>query len=354
MARHSVTSTSIIAVMVVVSMALVGVTGIVIADQHQDGNEGNGEEIRSAEDNEDPQWPGNFTYKVDDGARQPGQQDVGVNLFSEGFTENFTIHTINVTSPHFSFEDCTAANTRAFGIDRGNDDPGTLTDDRLLDSYKSINYSEDHIVVEFYREQQTFGAGPTNISVYDQIVARSEGCYDNPEEAGWYRVYGQIFGSTNGDTETDHLEVDYSNWVWICDCENRTEAERTLGPAPDNSVEAYKAPAGGNGTGNGTSPTPTASTPPSPTASPTVSPTEGGDGDGDTLTPTETEITTFTETGTATGSPTATPTSGGDGDGDSGVKTRTPSPTDEGGPGFGAVLAVVALLAAAMLALRRR
>jgi len=63
-----------------------------------------------------------------------------------------------------------------------------------------------------------------------------------------------------------------------------------------------------------------------------------------TPTPTETDTPTATPTATATDSPTPTPTE---------MDTDTPTPTSGGGPGFGAVVALVALLAAALLATRR-
>jgi len=66
----------------------------------------------------------------------------------------------------------------------------------------------------------------------------------------------------------------------------------------------------------------------------------------DTPTPTPTEEDTPTPTPTPTESPTPTPT-------DSPTPTATPTPTSGGGPGFGAVVALVALLAAALLATRR-
>jgi major cell surface glycoprotein (TIGR04216 family) len=68
---------------------------------------------------------------------------------------------------------------------------------------------------------------------------------------------------------------------------------------------------------------------PTPTPTPTEEPT-----------PTPTATPEPTPTPTAEPTPTATPDS-------------TPTPTEGGGPGFGAVIAVVALLAAALLAVRR-
>jgi major cell surface glycoprotein (TIGR04216 family) len=60
--------------------------------------------------------------------------------------------------------------------------------------------------------------------------------------------------------------------------------------------------------------------------------------------PTPTETATPEPTATATPEPTATSTP---------EPTDTPTPTEGGGPGFGAIVAVIALLAAALLATRR-
>jgi PGF-CTERM protein len=64
----------------------------------------------------------------------------------------------------------------------------------------------------------------------------------------------------------------------------------------------------------------------------------------ETAEPTATDTPEPTDTATDTPEPTATETP---------EPTATATPTSEGGPGFGAVIAVIALLAAALLAVRR-
>ncbi|MFB6139787.1 MAG: BGTF surface domain-containing protein [Halosimplex sp.] len=87
-------------------------------------------------------------------------------------------------------------------------------------------------------------------------------------------------------------------------------------------------------------PTPTATPSPTPTATPSPTPT---------ATPSPTPTATPSPTPTATPSPTATPEEGGNG----GNETPTPT-TSDGGPGFGVAVSLIALLAAALLAARRR
>jgi PGF-CTERM protein len=73
-------------------------------------------------------------------------------------------------------------------------------------------------------------------------------------------------------------------------------------------------------------------------------------GEGGGATPTATPTPTQTDDGTATPTATETTTAGDGGDG-----TATATETDgQGSPGFGITAAVVALIAAALLALRRR
>lgn len=343
MPRGNQALTTMMAVSVVLSMALVGAVGIVAADQHRDGNYGNGEETRSASNEDEPQWPGNYTLDLDD--HSPGLENGNANHYSYGFSENHTIHYIEIRSPDFNFGDCSSANARAFGIDRGNNDSGTHTDESLLDAYQDSWYEDDRITLEFYKEPGELTGKPRNVTVYDEIVARQEGCIDNPPDPGWYRVFGKINGSTTNDTETDFANVAYTNWIYICDCDNRQQAENQLGPAPAETEEAYsesgEGPSGGGGDGDGDgtdTPTPTVTQTPTP-----------GDGDGtDTPTPTTTQTGTDTETVTTTTGGTTETTAGGDDGGDQSTRT------EENQPGFGAVIALVALLAIAAVAQRRR
>jgi PGF-CTERM protein len=347
------TQAVILAAVVVVSMAIGGV-GTVMAENHHDGNRGNGEEVRAGEDDEQAQYQGNFTFKVDNADRAPGSQDIGVSMYSEGFSENFTIHRINVTSPHFNFADCTTSNARAFGIDRGNDDSDTQTDESLLDAYKNIDYQKDHIIVKFYKDPGLTGS-KKNMTVYDQIVARSAGCIDAPKQKGWYRVYGQIFGDSTYNEKTDLLDVDFTNWIYVCDCNSRQEAIDKLGEPPKNSKEAYRA------TGGSSTPTPTAT--PGGKNSPTKTNSKSTPKGTTTTTGQGTTTTTGTAgTTTTTGSsptPTVTPTSGGKQKNGSGgtsggaVSTASASPTDGNGPGLGVGAALLALLSGTLLVRRR-
>jgi PGF-CTERM protein len=311
-----------ISVLVAATLLLVSVTGVglVAAEDFPsatDGDLSNGEVIKVAEDDDDQVKDINYTFVLAD--HTPGAE-VDARHFAVGLTENATLHRIKLYSEDIGYSNCEPDNTAAFGIDRNDDNPGTNTDVSLLTSFKSYTSEEDFIDIKYYKEDKLAGS-PIGGSVYDQIVAAQNGCYDLPSEPGWIRINGTITGSTNGDTTTDYKIRDLSQWVYICDCSSRAEAEQTLGPPPGQ---------GGSDDGS-TDSTPTA------TATATATP-ESGDSDDVTATATATATSTATAastaTATATGTATATATSSG-GDGGTTTSTATATPESSGGDGSG-------------------
>lgn len=267
----------------------------------------------------------------------------------------------------------------------------------------------------FYSEGEPGFGNDNSFDLYkeDEIVASLADCYDQPDVPGWYRWVGGINGSNDGDpddttwqpeqwygNDPGEYAVTYSHWYWICQCENRQDAIEKMGPPPtqnqdapgwwwfdrtpmttDVALVAYDVDGDGipdpvyndkttdpadywssqaNEEGNdyweagnwqerqsraegSSQPTPTAEGTDTPT------PTDGG---ATTPTPTEDGAAT-TPTPTDGGATTPTPTDGG-----------MTTPTDDGGPatptqqnnqpGFGIIVAVVALIGAALIGLRRR
>ncbi len=118
-----------------------------------------------------------------------------------GLTENGTLRRIRLISEGVGFADCEPGNTGAFGIDRGNDDPGTTTQVSLLSAFESYDSGADYIDITFYREE-TLAGEPVNGTVYGQVVASQRDCYDSPSEPGWYRINGTITGNVAGGTGT--------------------------------------------------------------------------------------------------------------------------------------------------------
>ncbi|WP_276261140.1 hypothetical protein [Haloglomus litoreum] len=390
---HGNGTTRTLVVAGVLVLASVAGAGLVAAEDFPsatDGDVSNGEELRAAEDDDDQVYEINYTFILEN--HQPGYVDGAAEHYATGLTENGTLYRIKLVSDDFGFSNCEPSDASAFGIDRGNNDPGTNTDKSLLTAFKTYTSEEDFIDIVYYRESQLAGE-PVRGSVHDQIVAAQSNCYDNPSEPGWYRINGTITGHVDSDasgTDTDYVIRDLSQWVYVCDCSSRAEAEQTLGPPPRQDDDGGSD--GDSGSGGSSTPTPTAtptSTPgsdadsgtvtatatPTPTltatatpsndgsgkagaTTPTATPGNGGaGGDGGTDTPVETAPATSaggTDGGAAdTATATVTATNGGTGAGGGSAADGVRTPTAGTGPGFGAAAAVAGLLGAGLLPLRR-
>ena len=158
-------------------------------------------------------------------------------------------------------------------------------------------------------------------------------------------------GSASGDVigTSGYLEAGQHSNVRI-DLDSAINGTTTLVAMPhldDNSNNLYDFPeADAPYTADGSAVTASASVSldvETPTPTPTATPSP---------TPTPTATPSPTPTPTATPSPTPTQADDG-GDGDDGGSTPSPTTTD-GGPGFGVAVSLIALLAAALLAARRR
>ena len=341
-----------------------------------------GKVVRGRENDEDQQYLGKTTFEIDD--HTPGASGNSFNIYAEGFSENIRMHWNVVQQEDFDFSSCTSTSATAFGIDRGNDDSDTTTDESLLDAYKSVTYTKNNIYVEFYKESRLAG-GPKNITVNDQIVSRVTNCLVNPSEPGWYRLTGYINGSTKMDAQTDYTIYGAARFVYVCEgCDSRETAIEKLGPPPttcpktnefaqdskewtcrteDGAYYTNSDPPGSDGTSSSQS---------------TPTPTPGGGGTA-TATPAATSATAGPTTTDASSTTDATAPSGGQQGGPSGTTQTTAAtqrsatatsnaaqqaaiqstntgpttPTLANGPGFGSLLAVVALVAAALAVVRR-
>jgi hypothetical protein len=296
---------------------------------------------------------------------QPGLDDGDMENYGvppRGFR---TVDYVSVTWVDGGFAGCGASNAEVFGIDRGNDDPGTEVDQSLFSSIKSTRVNEDEFEADFYDEGD-FGGSPPTFNEGDQLVGKTTSCIDTPGAPGWYQVRSTI-ASKNGNFEGK------SHYFWVCDCANEQAAREQLGPPPSESTPTPTA-----------SPTPTATVTPTPEPSPTrTPPAEGTSFPSPTPTPTPTPTPEPMPTPTAaaadaaTEAGTGTPGGGGaggagagssGGDAGDGAAAATPTPTDPGnwsavversptassGPGFGATAAAAGVLATGMLARRER
>ncbi|WP_255196310.1 hypothetical protein [Halorarius litoreus] len=306
------------------------------------------------EDDEDQVFPINYTYLPV--TREPGNTNGAYEVYASGLTENITGHWVVLESADFGFSSCTSGDASAFGIDRGNDDPGTQTDVSLITAYKSYTSTEDGIYIEFYKESALAGE-PIKAFVDDQIVAKQNNCMNNPSEPGWYRLSGHINGSTKHDTTTDYKIYAGTQYVYVCECSSREEAREKLGPPPNEqggsqaSTPEPTATAAATATATPAAPDETATPRATATAveqSQTATEHQPSNNQPDEQPATATAGATTTSTGQS--APTAQNRRGG-----AGTATVTiSSPTLAEGPGFGVRFAVLALAVAGLLALRRR
>jgi PGF-CTERM protein len=286
-----------------------------------------------------------------------GEDAVRAETDEEGVFMDFII----IDADWIDYSECDIPNTKAFGIDRGSTLPGTQFDDDLVPRQKNTAFRDDGLTIEFY-DFGDFANDPPYAEPVDEIVAaqgagsQSGTCLTVTSEPGWYQLQGFINGTEadNGrDTEpsenADRAGINVnSNYLYVCECDSRAEAEEQLGPPPGTDPESTPEPTPTpNEGGDDSTPTPTAESTSTPTAEPTPAPTSQP-----TATPEDTPEPTDTPDNTP--EPTATPGdtgnsgTGGD-DGNTGM-----TPTAGSGPGFGSVLAILALLATSLLVGRQR
>jgi len=225
---------------------------------------------------------------------------------------------------------CYSSDLDAYGIDRGNDDPGTRNDETLLDHSAGTTRTPDDIYIHMNQPGDPT-TQPVGINATDQFVLGVVDCATNPDEPGWYRYELGVNG-TGYDGESVDTDSVASNHFYVCDCESEAEAREQLGPPPSERTPTSTATAAVTATAT--------VTPAARTATVTATPADRAD---------STETPPSAESGTATAAPTATPTPL--------PETRTVTAADTtpaDSPGFGGVAALAGLvLSAVALAARR-
>ncbi|QLD89519.1 PGF-CTERM sorting domain-containing protein [Natronomonas salina] len=284
------------------------------------------------------------------------------------YIDRIVVHAEYEGEDWIDYSACSTDNTESFGIDRGNDNDGTEYDEGLVQRQKQVDFRDDGIDIQFYKWGD-LGGDPPYMAPEDAIVAsQGEGSAGGPcltltNEPGWYRIAAYLQGTVadNGPDQQPSdsagevsLELNSNNYLYVCECDSEEEAREQLGAPPNER-------SGGQETPEPTETDPGGDETPEPTQTDTggdetPAPTQSGGGD---ATPEPTQENTG-------GDETAEPTqnnNGGDGGqtsqggddttgGNGGDDTdRTPTPGD--GPGFGALAALLALLASALIALRR-
>lgn len=311
----------------------------------------------------------NFTAIPHD--RQPGLTDA---TYEQHATSPIAIEYLDYIGASWKeggFTGCGAANSEVFGIDRGNDDPGTKTDHDLTQHVEETTVTEDRFVANFYEKSDAVGSS-THLNRGDEFVGLTKNCFDNPEQPGWYQIHSSIGGTAPNGTYVEATDV--SHYFAICDCSSEEEARRTLGPPPSESTPTSTAttqstatrtpPADGTPGPSSTSTAPRSSGTSTSAGATAADGKQGGGsangsgGDGDTGAGGAGDGESAGDDASAGGAGRPGSSSGSAGttgsppsDWDSYVRQ---TPTVAAGPGFGAPLSLVALLVAALLVLRRR
>ena len=329
--RRSVGVLTVALVAVLVGgIALVAASGTVAADQHEPEN---------APTYETSDGGVNFTINLPERTdHYPGNQNeanASIEYFAAGqaaFTEQdaedgLWLDIVIVEASWIDYSECTTSgNTKEFGIDRGNNNSGTATDESLLEHQSGSDLEAGGLTVYFYNWDAASG-GPPYLAPEDAVVAAqgvdsNDGpCLTMTDEPGWYQIQAYTNGTiankckeeNNNACEPDDKQwrgVNLnSNYVYIRECDSEEEAREELGAPPPER--------------NGT-PTPTPA---------------NGDNATDTPTPDNGDQPTDTP-----------PPDNGDQNNQNNEGT---TPTISGGPGFTPIVALVALLAAALVVYRR-
>jgi PGF-CTERM protein len=293
--------------------------------------------------------PANFTvYPEETADREPGKTDATYVMSSAGadaFEAEKGLEIVDyywLESEQADFSACAPDDARVFGIDRGNNNTGTQVDESLLQHMKNYNVGQSRITLDLYGPDD-FGGDTINLYTPDATVAVLADCVENTGDPGWYQFSGFVNGTTYAGTyEEVHLT---SHYFWVGDFENEQEARAELGSPP--STEDGDAD---ESTPEST-PEPTTTPTPTTTATTTATPASGDGGSASTATPAATATEASDSNGGSDGSEaTETPESGS---GEQAGGTSVMTPTSGDGPGFGALAALVGLLAGGSLATRR-
>lgn len=298
-----------------------------------------------------------FTVQPEDPAsdRAPGASGATYDMFVEVEESHENLTMIQYRLPEKAFSDCTADDLREFGIDRGNTHSGLETDEQPPAIYKEFD--------GYYFRYSVNGS--FDLSAGDELVASISNCLYNPEEEGWYQ--GQVYLTDEDDSIRLQTK---SHYYWICACEDESEARERLGPPPsENSTTPTPTPTQEPVASQESTPEPTSEPTPERTSEPTPTPgapstatstppadgtreeTEGGQANTSASSPSD-DATTATATAAGTSQPEQTATATGD-DSAAVQSAEDDGTTPGGGPGFGALVAVLALTAAALLARRQ-
>jgi hypothetical protein len=272
---------------VVAVVVLAAASGVAAADQHDPD---------SAPTYDSAEGEANVTVTLPDQTdHHPGDQNAenaSIELSvaaerafaAEDAEEGLWVERLVIRSDWMDYSACTVTgNTKTLGIDRGNNNSGTSADESMLEHQSGSELDSDGVEVDFYGWADSGGlAGggtPPYLAGEDAVVLGiGQGSNDGPcltmtDEPGWYQMQAYLNGTVatkcteegNETCEPDEKQFRgvtmASNYVYVCECDDRREAVDELGLPPNET------------------PTPTATPDPTVTETPQPADTEG-DGPG--------------------------------------------------------------------------
>ena len=273
---------------VVAVVVLAAASGVAAADQH---------DLDSAPTYDSAEGEANVTVTLPDQTdhHPSGQNAENASIeFSvaaerafaaEDAEEGLWVERLVIRSDWMDYSACsTSGNTKAFGIDRGNNNSGTSADESMLEHQSGSNLEADGLTVYFYSWEAATN-DPPYLASEDAVAlgigrgSNSGPCLTMTDEPGWYQMQAYLNGTVatkcteegNKTCEPDEKQFRgvtmASNYVYVCECDDRREAVDELGLPPNETPTP--------------SPTPTATPDPMATETPQLADTDTeGDGPG--------------------------------------------------------------------------
>lgn len=350
------------AALLVALLATGALAGGVLADDH----------TREAAPQYEHDEAGNATFEFLDRAdHHPGAANVSVRYtltageaFDDvGASDGIAADRFVVETDAVDHADCDTESVAAFGVDRDGDLASGEYDEDLLQQTKRIDYTADGVSVEFY-DREDLAGDPPRLAADDRLVlelsdaAAGGGCGETTGEIGFHDAAAFLNGS--GPLEANRTDERYgftirTGYTYVCACEDEADAREMIGPPIGTPSQTATDVATETDVSTATDATTAA-----PTATPTRKPR--------TPTPDGTPVLTVGANASAGNVTLAANASvdedgvsadvsvGGNGSGErdgGGGAVDPPSPTPADAPGFGTVVAVLALLGGSVLVWRR-
>ena len=270
---------------VVAVVVLAAASGVAAADQH---------DLDSAPTYDSAEGEANLTVTLPDQTdHYPGDQNdenASIELSvaaerafaAEDAEEGLWLERLVIRSDWMDYSACSGGNTKGLRIDRGNNNSGTSTDESMFEHLSGVDLEADGLTVYFYN-WEAVTSDPPYLAPEDAVVlgigqgSNSGPCLTMTDEPGWYQVKAYLNGTVatncteegNETCEPDEKQFRgvtmASNYVYVCECDDRREAVDELGLPPNETPTP--------------SPTPTATPEPTATETPQPADTEG-DGPG--------------------------------------------------------------------------